>query len=96
MPFLPEVKRKVFWSRRSTLPFRMEQSVFELFIFVKQATGGEIKFMIVFCAWCGKFIRFKDAPGAEPRKSPISHGICPDCREKLYAETASLVGVKHQ
>ena len=46
--------------------------------------------LIVICAWCGKFIRFKDAPGDEPPKLPISHSICPECALNLEEETAQL------
>ena len=52
--------------------------------------------LIVICAWCGKFIRFEDAPGDKPPKLPISHGICSKCKEKVEAEVASLVCVNHQ
>ena len=45
--------------------------------------------LIVICAWCGKFIRFKDAPGDEPPKKPVSHGICKDCKRKLDADLAA-------
>jgi hypothetical protein len=51
---------------------------------------------IVICAWCGKFIRFKDAPGDDAPKLPISHGICPDCKEKLEAEIGSINCANHQ
>ena len=52
--------------------------------------------LIVICAWCGKFIRLKDAPGDTPPRLPISHGICAECKEKLEAETASELCVNHQ
>ena len=44
--------------------------------------------LIVICAWCKKFIRFKDAPGEEPTNSPLSHGICENCKCKLDADLA--------
>ena len=57
--------------------------------------------IIVICAWCGKFIRFREAPGDKPPKLPISHGICPACKDKLDEEIrftteptkVSLVGI---
>ena len=52
--------------------------------------------LIVICAWCGKSIRFKDAPGDKPPKIPITHGICADCKEKVEAEIASELCVNHQ
>ena len=52
--------------------------------------------LIVICAWCGKSIRFKDAPGDKPPKIPISHAICSKCKEKLMAEVASELCVNHQ
>jgi len=52
--------------------------------------------LIVICAWCGKFIRFKDVPGDTPPRLPISHGICAECKEKLEAETASELCVNHE
>ena len=45
--------------------------------------------LIVICAWCGKFIRLKAAPGDEPPKKPVSHGICEDCKRKLDADLAA-------
>jgi len=32
------------------------------------------------CSWCGKTMR-EGTPGA-----PVSHGICPECKEKLEAQ----------
>ena len=34
--------------------------------------------MKVICAWCGKVLQEGD--------EPISHGICPECKEKLLKE----------
>ena len=51
---------------------------------------------IVICAWCRKFIRFKDAPGEEPPKNPVSHGICEDCKRKLDADLAARKCSNHQ
>ena len=48
--------------------------------------------LIVICAWCRKFIRFKDAQTDRPLKDPISHGICPDCKENLEQEIQSIKG----
>ena len=47
--------------------------------------------LIVICAWCERFLGLKDAPGDQPAKSPISHGICPECKRKVEAETAAYV-----
>lgn len=52
--------------------------------------------LIVICAWCGKFIRFKDSPGDTPPKDPISHGICPECKRKLEDETEEILGEKQE
>ena len=52
--------------------------------------------LIVICAWCGKFIRFKDAPGDKLPKIPISHGTCPECKEELETEMASEMCVNHK
>ena len=51
---------------------------------------------IVICAWCRKFIRFKDAPGNTFPKNPVSHGICEDCKRKLDAEWATLKCINHR
>jgi uncharacterized protein YlaI len=48
--------------------------------------------LIVICAWCGKFIRFKDAKLNRPPKNPITHGICPDCKQILEKETEKVKG----
>ena len=47
--------------------------------------------LIIICAWCGKFIRFKGVPGDIPPKNPISHGICPNCKIRLYKETENIL-----
>jgi len=52
--------------------------------------------LIVICAWCGKFLRVKEAPGDQPLKHPISHGICEDCKRKLDAEVAARKCSNHK
>lgn len=48
--------------------------------------------MRVECAWCGKFLYMSKcvSPGQ------ISHGICEDCKELLFAEHFKGVEAPHQ
>lgn len=43
-------------------------------------------FLRVVCAWCSKFIGTKDTGQADEPRFPISHGICPECAEKVREE----------
>ncbi len=43
-------------------------------------------YLKVICAWCSKFIGTKDAGQGDKQLSPISHGICPECAEKVREE----------
>lgn len=52
--------------------------------------------LIVICAWCGKFLEFKDIPGEKPPSLPVSHGICPACKDKLYEEINNITGGDHE
>ena len=52
--------------------------------------------LMVICAWCGKFIRFKDAKLKRPPKNPISHGICPDCMQIFEEETETIKGEDYE
>jgi len=36
------------------------------------------------CAWCGKLLGYKSG---FPKGSPPTHGICPECRQKLREES---------
>jgi hypothetical protein len=36
----------------------------------------------IVCSWCGKDMGYKDGKG----QTGTSHGICPDCAEKLTKE----------
>jgi len=44
--------------------------------------------MKVYCAWCQKLIREIPDPDGYPEGSdrPVSHGICPECLEKVTKE----------
>lgn len=52
--------------------------------------------LIVICAWCGKFIRFKDAQTDTPPKDPVTHGICPDCKDNLEQEIQDTKGENYE
>lgn len=52
--------------------------------------------LIVICAWCDKFIGFKDAQTDTPPKNPISHGMCADCRDKLEEEISNIKGGNYE
>ena len=52
-------------------------------------------YLKVICSWCGKFIRFKEAPGDEQHNQPITHSICPKCKEKLDVEIGSIECLNH-
>ena len=52
--------------------------------------------LMVICAWCGKYIRFKDANSDRPPKNPISHSICAECKDKLEEELTHLKGGDHE
>jgi len=44
------------------------------------------------CAWCGKFIGFKERPdnrltmAMESGECSVSHGICQTCKEKVLKD----------
>ncbi len=41
----------------------------------------------VICAWCNRDLGKKKFPGTKPEgKTPISHGMCSVCKEKVLAE----------
>jgi len=43
-------------------------------------------FMEIKCAWCGKFLGTKECEGQIDKNYRISHGICPECKEKVMRE----------
>lgn|GEM_PF-998272 len=43
-------------------------------------------YLKVVCAWCGRLMRFKEIPESDEPRLPISHSICPECRENLERE----------
>jgi hypothetical protein len=49
--------------------------------------------LIIICAWCRQFIRFKDLPVDHPPKNPITHGICAECKRKLENEIRSTAQI---
>ena len=52
--------------------------------------------LMVICARCGIFIRFKDAKLNRPPKNPISHGICADCNQISENETVKTEGEDYE
>jgi hypothetical protein len=49
--------------------------------------------LMVICAWCRQFIRFKDSLGDIPPKNPISHGICDECKRTLENQIRPTVNL---
>jgi len=43
-------------------------------------------YLKIVCAWCGRFMRFKEIPESDEPRLPISHSICPVCKESLERE----------
>lgn len=39
------------------------------------------------CAWCGKDLGDTPVPPAPDCPSDVSHGICPECRDQLVADS---------
>jgi predicted amidophosphoribosyltransferase len=40
-------------------------------------------YLKVVCAWCGRFMHLKEVPECDQPQLPISHSICPACKENL-------------
>ena len=51
--------------------------------------------LIVICAWCDTFMRFKDFPGDKPPNLPISNSICEECKKDLEAEVENYKCSNH-
>lgn len=52
--------------------------------------------LIVICAWCKKFMRFKQWEGDEPPKLPVSHSICPVCKIKVDEKINNIEGGNYE
>ena len=52
--------------------------------------------LIVICAWCKKFMGFKEWEGSNPPKLPVSHSICPDCKRAFDDEVNKIKGGDHE
>jgi len=52
--------------------------------------------LIVICAWCRKFIRFKEVPEDRPPKDPISHGTCDECKRMVDEDLAAMKCPNHE
>ena len=50
----------------------------------------------VICAWCRKFMYYKDSQGSAPPTHPISHSICPECKKIVDEEIKSKKGGDHE
>jgi hypothetical protein len=46
----------------------------------------------IVCSWCGRPLGFKKGENADLSgiPEPISHSICPECKEKALAELQSI------
>ena len=52
--------------------------------------------LIVICSWCQKFMRFKKWMGDKPPVYPVSHSICPTCKDKLDEELNNNKGGSYE
>ncbi len=50
----------------------------------------------VICAWCKKFMYYKDSEGSDPSAYPISHSICPECKKIVDEEIKRIKGGNHE
>jgi len=44
----------------------------------------------IVCAWCGRILGTKDCECPGGTKTPVSHGICNSCKEKVLADMDAL------
>ena len=52
--------------------------------------------LIVICSWCQKFMYFKKWEGDKPPVYPVSHSICPACKDKVDKELNKIKGGYHE
>jgi len=45
----------------------------------------------VVCAWCGKVMNIREIPDEDMPPLPITHSICPTCREALDEENERIL-----
>jgi hypothetical protein len=48
-------------------------------------------YLKVICAWCGRFMGVKEVENTDKPILPITHSICPECRQKLEEEAEQLL-----